>query len=70
MLLKKYKRAKSGLTETKSAYDRLAESLDAVKVMEWKEQEQRAMEERGDALRIFEVKLEKGESYIISFNMR
>jgi hypothetical protein len=70
LLLKKYKRAKSGLTETKSAYDRLAESLDAVKVMEWKEQERRPMEERGDALRIFEVKLEKGESYIISFNMR
>jgi hypothetical protein len=39
LLLKKYKWAKSGLTETKSAYDRLAESLDAVKVMEWKEQE-------------------------------
>jgi hypothetical protein len=39
LLLKKYKWVKSSITKTKSAYDGLAESLDAVKVMEWKEKE-------------------------------
>ena len=66
MLVKKYDRTQSGLAKTKSAYDGLALSLDAAKVMEWKHQEQRAMEERG-ALRIFDVKLERGQSHTSVF---
>lgn len=65
MLLKKFQRAKKGLAETKPAYDGLATSLDAQSVREWKEQDRRAMEERGDLLRIYDLKLEKGKCSLI-----
>ena len=61
MLLKKFQRAKKGLAETKPAYDGLATSLDVQSVTEWKEQERQAMKERGDLLRIYDLKLEKGK---------
>jgi hypothetical protein len=61
MLLKKFQRAKKGLAETKPAYDGLATSLDAQSVREWKEQDRRAMEERGDLIQIYDLKLEKGK---------
>ena len=61
MLLKKFQCTKKGLAETKPAYDGLATSLDAQSVTEWKEQERQAMKERGDLLRIYDLKLEKGK---------
>lgn len=63
MLLKKFHRAKKGLAETKLAYDGLATSLDGHSVTEWKEQERQAMKERGDLLRIYDLKLEKGGTH-------
>jgi len=64
-LLKKFKRAEKGLDETALAYDGLADSLDAQSVREWKQQERQAMEERGDLLRIYDLKLEKGKFWSI-----
>ena len=61
MLLKKFQHAKKGLAETKPAYDGLATSLNVQSVTEWKEQERQAMKERGDLLRIYDLKLEKGK---------
>jgi hypothetical protein len=61
MLLKKHKRAVAGLAETKEAYLALEKSLDQSKTQGWKMQEQQAMKERGELLRIFEVKADKGE---------
>jgi hypothetical protein len=59
-LLKKFKRAKHSLVEAKSAYVGLENSLDTAVVNRWKDQEKVAMEERGERLRIFEVKTKKG----------
>ena len=64
-LLKKFKRAEKGLAETALAYDGLADLLDAQSVREWKQQERQAMEERGDLLRIYDLKLEKGKFWSI-----
>lgn len=64
-LLKKFQRAEKGLAETASAYEGLADSLDAQSVREWKQQERQAMEERGDSLRIYDLKLEKGKIWSI-----
>ena len=65
MLIKKFKRAKKGLAETALAYDGLADSLNAWSVREWKQQERQVMEERGDLLRIYDLKLEKGKFWSI-----
>jgi hypothetical protein len=58
MLLNKYTRVVNGLAETKKVYEALAQSLDVDLVRLWKEQV--ALEERGDTLRIYEVKSVKG----------
>jgi hypothetical protein len=60
MLLNKYTRAVNGLAERKKVYEALAQSLDVDLVRLWKAQEQVALEERGDTLRIYEVKSVKG----------
>jgi hypothetical protein len=60
MLLKKYKRAEVGRSESDKAYTGLADSLDHTIVSQWKVDEETAMIERGESLRIFEVKLNKG----------
>ena len=61
MLLKKFKRAMDGLGDAKEAYISLGESIDPVTVARWKEDEKIAMDERGEHLRIFEVKMRKGD---------
>jgi hypothetical protein len=66
MLIKKHKRAVAGLAETKEAYLALENSLDATKTRVWKRQEQKAMKERGELLRIFEVKADKGNAFCTS----
>jgi hypothetical protein len=67
-LLKKFQRAKKGLTETKPAYEGLADTLDAVLVSEWKQEERQALEKRGDLLRIYDVKFEKGNYILFTLN--
>jgi hypothetical protein len=66
MLVKKHKRAVAGLAETKKAYLALENSLDTAKTQVWKRQEQQAMKERGELLRIFEVKADKGDEFCTS----
>jgi hypothetical protein len=67
-LLKKFQCAKKGLTETKPAYEGLANTLDAVLVSEWKQEERQALEEREDLLRIYDVKFEKGNYFLFTLN--
>ena len=64
-LLKKFKCTEKGLTETALVYDGLADSLNVQSVREWNQQERQAMEERGDLLRIYDLKLEKGKFWSI-----
>lgn len=61
MLLIKYSRAISGLAETRPAYIKLTNSLDPNLVAEWRLAEAEAMENRGEFLRIFDLKIEKGD---------
>ena len=58
-LCKKWSRAKEGVSETKPAFEQLTECLDVALVQEWTAQERIAMENRGEDLRIYEVKLER-----------
>ena len=67
MLLKKYDRAVKGHNTTKLAYDGLTNSLDEAKLNEWRAAEQKAMSERGEYLRIYEVQEKKGATVDINF---
>ena len=59
-LLKKYKKAVKGQSETKKAFEGLTKTLPANLVSDWTTAESKAMIERGDALKIFDVKESKG----------
>jgi hypothetical protein len=69
-LLKKLKKAVKGRWEAKEAYDGLGASIDKKLIEEWRVQEAKAMSERGDALKIFEVQEEKGEICLLSIYVR
>ena len=60
-LLIKLKRSEVGLDSTKPAFDQLTESCIQRKlpVESWRTAERLAMEERGDSLRIFDIKHKK-----------
>lgn len=60
MLTRKFDRAKKSRTEAELAYLGLENSLDPLTVIRWKEEEHLAMEERGDRLTIFELRMKKG----------
>ena len=60
ILTKKFDQAKKGRAEAGLAYLGLENLLDPLTVDGWKEEEQLAMEERGDQLMIFELKMKKG----------
>ena len=57
---KKYARAVKGLRETRGAFERLSESVSEPQKRLWGAQYDEAMEKRGESLRIFEVKENKG----------
>ena len=63
-LLLKLKKAAKGKRETKVAYDGLTASLDDKLIKVWREQEAKAMRERGDSLKIFQVKEKKGKTCV------
>lgn len=42
-------------------FDSLTESIDKVKIKSWEVQEAQALAERGDALRIYDLQMQKGE---------
>ena len=60
MLRKKYERAKIGLQDTSEAYYQLSDALDKTLVDDWQADELKARVERGEALRIYEVRMEQG----------
>jgi hypothetical protein len=59
-LLSKYKSAVKGLAGSKVAFDELDASVDEEQSMQWREEERIAMESRGECLRIYEVRTNKG----------
>jgi hypothetical protein len=60
MLSKKLQKARQGLSETQAAFEGLTESLSEENIQEWKREEEVALRWRGDALKIYEVRQEKG----------
>jgi len=62
MLTTKLKRAERAIKDARQAYIGLENSLDPLTVKVWKEAERITMKERGEHLRIFEVKMKKGIS--------
>ncbi len=55
MLLTKYKRATLSLKETKQGYDDLTETLHPSDIQQWKMDKERAMKNRGEELKLFDV---------------
>lgn len=48
-----------GRDEAKKTYEEVTASIDAKLIAQWRPLEEKAMKERGEALRIFEVQLDK-----------
>jgi hypothetical protein len=65
-LCEKWTQATKGLSEMRPIFEQLSNSLDASLVQEWTAQECVAMEERGDRLNIYQVKLRKRRRFIYS----
>jgi hypothetical protein len=57
----KWNRAKKGLEETGSAYEKLTVRLDYDWIHAWTEQAETAAVEGGDSLKIYNVDVEHGE---------
>jgi hypothetical protein len=49
--------------EMKAAFEELCETVDEQVLEQWKQEEQNAMVLRGEHLRVYDVKMEKGLSY-------
>jgi len=52
-----------GLIQAENNFSGLTAALNAEQTKEWEKAEKRAMEERGTALRIFNVKVNDGKSH-------
>ena len=59
-LVTKYDSAIKGRDKSKVAFEDLDANMDELNLKEWREEEQQAMKHRGECLRIYEVKIEKG----------
>lgn len=59
-LLKKHQRAIKGIRDTKLPFDELTSALDKQKIAEWENDEKKAMEERGECLDIYQLKIDQG----------
>jgi len=55
-----FERANMGLNQTEKNFNELTAALNAEQTKEWEKAEKRAMEERGTALRIFDVNVNNG----------
>lgn len=62
-LLRKYKRANKGIEDTRVPFEELTGSLDVIKVSAWEKDEEKAKEERGEHLNIYQLKIDKGEHF-------
>jgi hypothetical protein len=60
MLRQKFQKAIKGVQETSDAYRELTLALDNGLVEKWKKDEEKATTERGDALDIYNIKLQQG----------
>ncbi|KAG2070067.1 hypothetical protein BDR04DRAFT_1118593 [Suillus decipiens] len=58
-LLTKYKQALKGVDQTKPSFDELTQSLDPGKILMWEIDEQKAMEEHGEYLDIYQLQMNK-----------
>ena len=59
-LAKKYKKGVPAMEESQRVFEELTAALSGDLVEEWKIGEEKAMRDRGDALRIYDVKEVKG----------
>jgi hypothetical protein len=59
-LRKKFDKASTGLKDTAEAYLELSAALDIKLIEIWLKEEKKAQVERGEALRIYDVRLEQG----------
>jgi hypothetical protein len=66
-LLQKYKRAIKGIDDTKVPFEELTSSLEVSKVSSWEKDETLAMEQRGEHLDIYQLKIDKGKCFGGSF---
>ena len=55
----KWSSAQEGVSKTTEAFTQLTASIEASSVQEWATAEKVAMEQHGDALKIFEVQVDK-----------
>ena len=69
-LLCKWSRAQEGVSETTEAFTQLSASIEASSVQEWAAAEKVAMEQRGNALKIFEVQADKCRWLDLQFEIR
>jgi hypothetical protein len=56
-LLQKYKRAIKGINDTRVPFEELTCSLDASKVSSWEKDEKKAMDQHGEHLDIYQIKV-------------
>jgi hypothetical protein len=61
-LVQKWKTAKADLQTTEAAFNGLSSCLEPEWIVEWTRNEAKAMADRGDAMEIYDVALEKGMS--------
>ncbi|KAG2108609.1 uncharacterized protein F5147DRAFT_799314, partial [Suillus discolor] len=66
-LLRKYKRANKGIEDTRLPFEELTGSLDVIKVRAWEKDEEKAKDERGEHLDIYQLKIDKGKLGSISW---
>ena len=59
-MVKKWTDAMKGVREMKEAYEGLSESMEEETLKGWKEEEAEAMENRGEFMKIYEIKFNKG----------
>ena len=59
--MEKWKKAEKEERQTREAFDQLGERLPPDLKIKWKEEEQYALEQGGDHMAVYGVKLEEGE---------
>ncbi|KAG1744530.1 uncharacterized protein EDB91DRAFT_1050678, partial [Suillus paluster] len=61
-LLKKYRQALQGVSDTQGPYEELTKLLDLDDVQEWKKAAEKAAQDRGELLDIYQLKMDKAPS--------
>lgn len=66
-LLRKYSEAVQGVATTETPFHRLTESVSKTSITQWEAAEKKAMELRGEYLKIYDIQLSKGTYFGMSF---